>query len=292
MTTEPAAESAAPDSAEERPQVHARGGQDAAPIAGDTTSFLSDADLARTLVADAARGTLCTLTSDGYPYGSMLSFADDPLGAPVLLMSEMAEHTINARQDGRASLLVAADVVEGADPLSAPRLTLVGQLQPLAFPGPAREVFLTKHPYARSYVNYGDFNIWRLEVERGRYIGGFGHMSWFDGSAYADASVDPIAGSTDYILSHMNDDHGDANLVYVQAFAGLTEATEAVMVGFDANGMTLQATTPEGPRLARVAFPERLQHADQAAPATIMMMRRAHEILGLLDPLEGIKERP
>lgn len=292
MTTEPATESPATDSAEQRPQVHARGGQDAAPIAGDPSSFLSDADLARTLVASVARGTLCTLTADGYPYGSMLSLADDPLGAPVMLMSEMAEHTINARQDGRASLLVAADVVEGADPLSAPRLTLVGQLQPLAFPGPAREVFLAKHPYARSYADYGDFNIWRLEVERGRYIGGFGHMSWFDGAAYANASIDPIAGSAEYILSHMNEDHGDANLAYVRAFAGLTSATEAVMVGFDANGMTLQATTPEGPRLARVGFPERLQHAEQAAPATIMMMRRAHEILGLPDPLGEAKGRP
>jgi putative heme iron utilization protein len=67
----------------------------------------------------------------------------------------------------------------------------------------------------------------------------------------------------------MNGDHADANVLVVQALAGLGDATEASMVGIDRYGMTLRARTPAGPRLARVAFPEALCGADQARPAVI-----------------------
>jgi putative heme iron utilization protein len=116
-----------------RPSEHG-GGQAGPPIAGDPSTFPTDAELARTLVATATRAALCTLTADGYPYGSSVSYAADG-GAPILLISEMAEHTVNARGDDRASVLIAADTPSGADPLSTARMTLVGRLQLLEHPG-------------------------------------------------------------------------------------------------------------------------------------------------------------
>ncbi len=254
----------------------AHGGGGTPPIAGDPDSFPSDAELARTLAATTGRATLCTLTADGYPFGSVVSHAiADRDGAPIFLISELAEHTINARRDQRGSLLVTAVTPADADPLSTARLTLLGTLRVIDESAEARDTYLGAHPYAGYYADFPDFSFWRLAVERCRFVGGFGHMSWVDAADYAAAEVDPVAGSADEVIAHMNQDHADANLLYVQRLAGLNQAAGAAMTGIDRYGVTLQATTPEGPRLARVAFPAPLRGADQVRTATIELLELA-----------------
>jgi hypothetical protein len=260
-----------------RPIEHG-GGRAAPPIAGDPSSLPTDAELARTLVADGGRATLSTLTDRGYPYGTAVSYAVDDAGAPVLLISDMAEHTVNARRDPRASLLVATQALAATDPLSTSRLTLVGKLGRLADPGPRRARFLAAHPYASYYADFSDFGFWKLEVEECRYIGGFGHMSWVDARDYATASPDPLGASAAGIIAHMNADHADANLLYVQKLAGLDDATEASLVGIDRYGLTLQAATPDGPRKARIPFERPLESPDEARPAVIALLGRARSL--------------
>lgn len=260
-----------------RPDQHG-GGEAAPPIAGDTSSFPSDAELSRTLIASKHNATLCTTTADGFPYGSLVSYATGDDGFPVLLISEMAEHTVNARLDARASILVSEGENEG-DPLSRARLTLVGHLELLDDPGPLRDRYLERHPYAAFYVDFTDFGFWRLNVVRARYVGGFGHMSWVDGDGFADASSDLLVDSAEGIIEHMNDDHSDANLLYAQVIAGLADATSAEMTDVDRYGMTLQVDTPAGKRTARVPFLEPLTAADQAQPAVIALLKHAREQL-------------
>ncbi len=258
----------------ERPTEHG-GGEAGPPIAGDPATFPSDAELARTLLDREVRSTLATLTDDGYPYASVVSHATDVDGSPVVLISDMAEHTINARGDERASLLVAASPSAAGDPLGEARCTLVGRLVRLAEAGPVRDRYLARHPYASYYVDFTDFSFWRLDVERCRYVGGFGHMSWVGADAYRAAAVDPVAEVAAGVIEHMNDDHADANLMYVQVLAGLGDAEAATLVGIDRYGLTLQATTPDGPRMARVGFGAPLTSGDEARPAVIELLNRA-----------------
>ena len=260
----------------ERPTEHG-GGERGPAIAGDPSSFPADAELARTLVAGARQATLCTLTAEGYPYGSVVSYAVDDAGLPLLLISELAEHTVNARADDRVSLLVTAPTARQSDPLGSARLTLLGRLQRVDNQTAPREPYLERHPYAASYVDFSDFSFWRLEVENCRFVGGFGHMSWVAAAAYRSAVVDPLAADAAEIISHMNEDHADANLQYVTALAGLADASAATMVGIDRYGVTVRARTPGGPRLARVPFPEPLQSADQARATLIRLLQQARE---------------
>jgi putative heme iron utilization protein len=263
----------------ERPSTHG-GGESGPPVAGDPSSFPTDAELARTLVAGVDRATLSTLTPDGYPYGSAVSISCDADGSPVVLVSEMAEHTQNAHHDSRASFLVAAEVAAGDDPLGQARLTVLGRLLRLEEPGAVREAYLERHPYAAYYADFTDFAFWRLEVERVRFVGGFGHMSWVTADEYRAATVDPLADAAAGIVAHMNDDHATANLTYVRGLAGLPEATEATMVGADRYGVTLRASTPEGPRLARVRFGSEVTDAGEARAAVITLLAEAREALG------------
>ena len=114
-----------------------------------------------------------------------------------------------------------------------------------------------------------------MDVERCRYVGGFGHMSWVEGAAYRDASVDPVAAGAPAAIAHMNEDHADANLAYVRGLTELTDATSATMVGLDRYGVTLRAETPDGPRMARVPFPESLTAGEQVRPAVIALLASA-----------------
>ncbi len=259
-----------------RPKEH--GGGEAGPaIAGDPNSFPSDAELARTLLDQEARASLATLTEDGYPYASVVSYAIDEDGNPFVLVSEMAEHTVNAKLHSKSSLLVTAGSGQEQDPLSTARLTLVGQLEHLADPGKLRETYLDAHPQASYYVDFTDFGFWRLNVERCRFIGGFGHMSWVSLDQYQQAQPDPISSEAQGIVDHMNQDHAEANLAYAQNLAGLDTATEASMVSVDTYGITLKVTTPEAPRMARLPFETPASTSEQVRAAVIDLLDKARQ---------------
>src|ERR1700682_3847181 len=92
------------------------------------------AERARTLVYLSRMGSLSTLSrkQPGFPFGSVMPYGLDEHGRPIFLISTMAMHTQNMKEDPRASLLVTQnDADAGSDPLGASRLTLVGNVLPV-----------------------------------------------------------------------------------------------------------------------------------------------------------------
>jgi len=204
----------------------------------------SHAERARTLLASASTGTLCTLAREpaGFPYGSLVTFGLAE-GEPVFLVSELAEHTRNLREDGRASLLVAES--RAGDPLALGRVTLLGQCAP-ATQGQvesARDAYLARHPGAAQYAGFSDFSFWRLAVSAVRYIGGYGRMSWIELDAWRSALPDPIAPEAAAILAHMNEDHADALPLYCRAFSPLNDILQVCMTGIDRLGFEMSVTS-------------------------------------------------
>nr|WP_218884074.1 pyridoxamine 5'-phosphate oxidase family protein [Burkholderia guangdongensis] len=136
-----------------------------------------------------ASGTLGTIARDpqGYPYPSVVPYALDARHRPVILVSSLAEHTRNLVADPRAGFFV-VDAPDG-DVRDAERATLLGRIARLSADDPhlvAR--YLRYEPDGERYLALGDFSFWVLDVERLRYIGGFGRMGWVDGAA-----LDPLA---------------------------------------------------------------------------------------------------
>ena len=70
----------------------------------------------RQWLLSATTATLCTLAAEaeiaGWPFGSLAPFALGGDGTPVVLLSELAQHTKNLRRDPRVALFV-------RDPLGA-----------------------------------------------------------------------------------------------------------------------------------------------------------------------------
>jgi heme iron utilization protein len=260
---------------------HSRGGPPT--YVADGARSPSHAERVRTLLHDAADGTLSTLALEpaGYPFGSVVTYGLDADGSPLVLMSTMAEHARNLAEDARASLLVTASG-SGAGRLAVARATLVGIVRAVPESGheAAVERYLAVHPGA-FWARFPDFSVHRLDVEAIRYVRGFGEMSWVDPSAYGSAEPDPLAGAEAGIVEHMNDDHGDALRAMVAAFLDVEGDVVGVeMLSCDRYGFEVRlALAPEGGRsevaFGRIGFDRPLSEAGQARGAMVALTRAA-----------------
>jgi heme iron utilization protein len=135
----------------------------------------------RELLAAEGQGVLATLSArrNGWPFASVSPYALSERGEPLLLMSDLAEHTRNIRADSRASLLV-QDSAALADPQAGSRLTLLGRVEPLepdeAAAGQAR--YQERHPQSAAYFAMADFHLYVLRLTEARFVSGFGDMGW------------------------------------------------------------------------------------------------------------------
>jgi hypothetical protein len=130
---------------------------------------MSAAEEARALVAQGRTASLATLSEDGAPWSSLVEYATLADGRPVLALSSLAEHGRNVLRDPRASLMVS----DGGG-LAGGRVTLAGRVRTASdverLPG---------------YEDFHDFAHYVLEVERVRWVGGYGRMATVDPAEYA-----------------------------------------------------------------------------------------------------------
>jgi hypothetical protein len=249
------------------------------PPAGDEPAVPEPpyAERARTLVYLGRTGTLATPSRKhaGHPFGSLMPYAIDDRGEPVVLISTLAMHTQNLLADPRASLLV-TQPGGGGDPLAAGRVTLMGRARRVEDDRApdARAVYLARHPHAEYWVDFGDFGFWRLAVEDVYFVGGFAAMDWVEADAYRAARPDPLADAAASIVEHMNRDHADALLVFARVLAR-AEAQEASMVGVDRLGFKLRLRRDDRVWSARIAFPREVTSAADSRAVLIEMLREA-----------------
>ncbi len=247
--------------------------------AGPKVRAPSHAERCRTLASQATSATLSTIARDpeGFPYGSLVTVAVDEAGRPLLLLSDLAEHTANLLARAEASLLLTEPIGGHDQPLALGRVTLLGPCAKVveAERAGVRQVFLNQQPAAAYYVDFEDFGFYRLDPVALRYVGGFGRMSWVNAEDYRAAEPDPLAGAAAGILKHMNGDHADAVVLYARALAGVANATGAAMTAVDRYGFEMAAETPEGPRATRLEFDAPVATADDVRRVLVAMVQRA-----------------
>ena len=231
------------------------------------------AEEARTLAAGTIQATLGTLSDDGGPWASLVTFGTLGDGSPVLCVSTLAEHGRNLQRDPRASLMI-AQPGRVDDPLAQGRVTLAGRAEVASGPE-ARDAYVAAIGPSSFYVDFTDFTIWTLRVERVRWVGGYGRMDSASAADYAAASADPVGPAAGGAVTHLNEDHADALLAMVQALGGHPDATSASCLAADRYGLDLMADTPRGRAWARVAFAEPVTEVAGLRAATVELTRRA-----------------
>lgn len=144
---------------------------------------------ARELLRRERVGVLSTLSLryPGWPYGTLTPYALSARGAPLLLLSALAQHAQNLEADPRASLLVFDGAAAAKDPRTATRVTLVGRVTRLEGEdeADARERYLGWHGSARGLLQL-DFALYTLAVEEVQFVGGFAAAGFFPGEALSE----------------------------------------------------------------------------------------------------------
>lgn len=199
----------------------------------------------------------------------------------MLLLSDLADHSRNIREDNRVSLLVSVpgdevgdetgDATEDGpqddnqdDPLARPRLSLVGRAKADTDPN-LRARFLARHPRAEDYAGFGDFRIYRLHPVRGRLVAGFGRVAWIEGDCLLyGKECGELREREAVICAHMNADHADAVRHYAANLLGRGAVKKGepswLMTGVDPEGCDLR----RGDETARLDFAHPVASAEEA----------------------------
>lgn len=210
---------------------------------------------ARRLIRQGGRAALATAL-EGWPYASLVLVAAAADGAPLLFLSDLAEHSRNLRREPRVSLLF--DGTAGlADPLTGPRVTVLGRLAPNADEALAAR-YVARHPAAALYRGFRDFRLYRLAPERAHLVAGFGRIEWIAAAALlspADAVAALLAAEPE-VLAHMNGDH-----------AATLDLCAHRLLGRAGAGWRLVALDPDGADLRREDETARLDFAEPVRDA-------------------------
>jgi hypothetical protein len=233
---------------------------------------------ARKFLRSTHSGILSTHSArlEGYPFGSVAPFVLDHNCQPIILISNIAEHTKNITINPKVSLLVFSG---GEDLQANARLTVMGEAVKIQkdVDTDLRTRYLRYLPQAANYFDMHDFSFYRIHIHQARYIGGFGKMSWLsDVDLFSDISSGPsvLAGQETAIIEHMNADHAENLLNYCKHFHNV-DADHVQMLGIDCDGFDVNARRGDTSTILRFDFEQQIHDALSARAALVAMAKAA-----------------
>ncbi|KAG4915668.1 hypothetical protein JHK87_053225 [Glycine soja] len=231
----------------------------------------------RTVLDRSVRGMLSTFSKkfDGYPSGSMVDFACDSNGYPILAVSDLAVHSKDLTANPKCSLLVARDPEDRTD------LVITVHGDAISVPENEREAvraaYLARHPNA-FWVDFGDFQFLRIEPKVVRFVSGVATAllgsGEFSGDEYKSAKVDPIAQFSKPVASHMNKDHAEDNKVIVQHWTSVP-VDFAFILDLDSLGFNVKAGYQGDTFKLRVPFPRCAEDRKDVKTLIVEMLQAA-----------------
>jgi len=226
-------------------------------------------DIVRRLVRGADRGVLSTRLAggDGWPYGSLVMIGVDHDLSPILLLSDLAEHTKNLAADPRASLLIDGTLGHD-DPLSAPRVALMGRIARIDDRSSATR-YIAHHPASALYVGFADFHFFRLTIERAHLVAGFGRIRWLEADQIQPPWPVELVRDERKLIEGLNQDTGLVRRLAVKGGAETDIGWK--LAGLDRDGLDL---AQRGQRL-RLWFERPASTTDDVLAAIDQLLRAA-----------------
>ena len=194
------------------------------------------------LLRNASEGVLSTISvrNDGYPFGSFVTFVTDVDRSILIYASNIAQHTINLKEDSK-SCLTLFKIDDDFDKQNSSRMTLLGDLKAL----PNEEVETVKNrfenflPESKKYAAMHDFNFYRLHINQVRWIGGFGKIAWLDAKKWLQHKP-KWSNNESSIIQHMNEDHSNNIASALNAQHDIRDK-EAIMLSLSIDGYYIKS---------------------------------------------------
>ncbi|KAM7254292.1 hypothetical protein ACFE04_031974 [Oxalis oulophora] len=233
------------------------------PISGGVQSATSAHGLprpalaVRNLMEQARFAHLCTVMSrmhhrrEGYPFGSLVDFATDPIGHPIFSFSPLAIHTRNLLADPRCTLVVQ---IPGWSGLSNARVTIFGDVFPLPEHQQewAHKQYIAKHQQGPSQ-QWGNFYYFRMQnISDIYFIGGFGTVAWVDVKEYEGLNPDKIA------VDGGEQNLKELNVIFSKPLKALlcaeTEVDDVALISIDSKGTDIRVRQGAQFNVQRISF--------------------------------------
>ena len=163
--------------------------------------------IARLLLRATRTAALATIDRGaGGPLTTLVALGCDAGGVPLMLFSQLSQHTKNLAADPRGSLLLAARAERG-DPLNRPRLTLSGRILPREGAG-ARARYVRQNPKSRLYASFADFGVYAMAIDSVHFNGGFARAAVLEpGDLITDtAGAEELIEAEAALLAQVNSD--------------------------------------------------------------------------------------
>ncbi|WP_282604419.1 HugZ family protein [Pelagibius sp. Alg239-R121] len=216
----------------------------------------------------------------GRPYVSLALVALDHDASPLLLLSDLADHTANLKARPELALLFDG-TGSYRDPLAGPRASVLGNAE-VVKDRRLLNRFMRRHPSSELYAGFKDFNLYRLQIESAHLVAGFGQIHWVEA---ADVLLDvtratKLASAEEDIVSHMNQDHADAVALIAARIASPLAGRQG---GGDEPAWVLTGVDPEGcdlrchSLLARADFDKSVTDAETARVELVRLTKRARQ---------------
>ncbi|HEY1735710.1 MAG TPA: pyridoxamine 5'-phosphate oxidase family protein [Methylovirgula sp.] len=232
---------------------------------------------AKRLLRTTRAAALATATSpDGSPFASLVNVATAPDASPLLLLSRLAAHTHHLEADPRLSLLFysALNRPNGGDPLTHPRLTIVGtatRIDDAATRAAVRARFLARHPKSSLYADFADFSFFHVAIDTAHLNGGFGRAAHLSPERLLTSldGADLLIVNEEKLIADITtaDPTLPARLAAIQCGEG--EAWR--LAGFDPEGLDLA----DEERLIRVVFAERVTNEDDLRQQIAVLLEKS-----------------
>lgn len=176
-----------------------------------------------------------------WPLASLVTYATNFDGTPILLLSTLAEHTQALMENPACSLLIdQASMLE--NPQTGPRVTVCGTMrrcEDATERQRLQERFLAIHPGAELYAGFGDFAFWTLAVDQVHYVGGFARAVWINDEIIANPALNQSFGDTGKTII------ADVNNRFSKQICHLASAEFDLSDG-ETHGWTLRSLDPDG----------------------------------------------
>ena len=226
--------------------------------------------VARQLLLNEYQAVLSTISVDmqGYPFGSVVPYCLDRQGQPIILISDIAQHTKNINADPRISIICLEQAAD--DHQAVGRVTLLADAEKItASDDDAIWRYYNFFPHSRDYHKTHGFDFYRLNARKIRFIGGFGRIHWLQPADFLLGNPFSLEDEK-HIIEHMNADHVDAIRHYCDMNnMVLEDSVQPVMVGIDAEGFHLKT----GMALHRIAFLNPVSNTGEVRKVLVEMAR-------------------
>ena len=116
--------------------------------------------------------------NNNQPFVSMVAFStNDNFSEFYILISQLAKHSKNIAVNNKISLMICQPETESENPQTLARFSITGTARLIEKNTEeyisAKNNYLTKNTSAVMYFSLGDFQLYKLEIDKGRFVAGF-----------------------------------------------------------------------------------------------------------------------